>query len=158
VVTLFSVALYEGQRRGLDQHLRAALRQLGRISPHPQDGIAGARRQVERILGRQYVRQVLKCEVRRGGKRVVMRPGLDELARQKMEQTYFGFAPSVRRIPGRTRSGSCTRALRCCVCCWDACCCGGPNARAIAAVCAAWCSSSAESARLPGREKVGTSR
>jgi transposase len=91
VVTVFSATLYEGQRRGLDQHLRAALRQLGRISPHPREGIAGARRQVERILGRQYLRQVLRCEVRPEGKAVVIRPWLDEAARQQLEQTYFGL-------------------------------------------------------------------
>jgi transposase len=91
VVTVFSPTLYEGQRRGLDQHLRAALRQLGRISPHPREGIAGARRQVERILSRQYLRQVLKCEVRQEGKAVVIRAGVEEAARQHLEQRYFGL-------------------------------------------------------------------
>jgi len=91
VVTVFSPTLYEGQRRGLDQHLRAALRELGRISPHPREGIAGARRQVERILNRQYVRQVLRCEVRQQGKAVAVRPWLDPAARQRLEQAYFGL-------------------------------------------------------------------
>jgi len=74
VVTVFSPRLYEGQRRGLQQQLRAALRQLGRISPHPRGGMAGARRQVERICGRQYLREVLRCEVRQEGHAVVIRP------------------------------------------------------------------------------------
>jgi transposase len=91
VVTVFSPTLYEGQRRGLDQHLRTALRRLARISPHPREGIAGARQQVEGVLGRQYLRQVLRCEVRQEGKAVVIRPWIDHAARQKLEQTYFGL-------------------------------------------------------------------
>lgn len=91
VVTVFSATLYEGQRRGLDQHLSSALRQLARISPHPREGIAGARQQVDRIVGRQYLRQVLRCEVRQEGKAVVLHPWIDQAARQKLEQTYFGL-------------------------------------------------------------------
>jgi transposase len=91
VVTVFSEALYQGQRRGLDQHLRAALQRLGRISAHPRDGVAGAQRQVDRILNRQYLRQVLKCEVRAGGTGVAVRPWVDQAARQHLEDTYFGL-------------------------------------------------------------------
>jgi transposase len=91
VVTVFSKTLYEGQRRGLDQHLRTALLRLGKISTHPRDGMDGARRQVERILSRQYVRQVLKCEVRQEGKGVAIRSWLDPEARQRLEETYFGL-------------------------------------------------------------------
>jgi transposase len=91
VVTVFSSTLYEGQRRGLEQHLGSALRQLGKISSHPRDGVRGAQQQVERILSRQYLRQVLKCDVRPEGKVVAIRPWIDELARQRLEQTYFGL-------------------------------------------------------------------
>ncbi len=91
VVTLFSPTLFEGQRRGLDQHLHAALRQLGRISPHPREGVEGARRRVARILGRQYLRQVLRCEVRQQANAVVLSPWIDAAARQQLEQTYFGL-------------------------------------------------------------------
>lgn len=91
VVTVFSPALYEGQRRGLEQHLRSALRQLERISMHPREGIDGARRQVERILGRQYLRQVLRCELRQQDKKVEIRPSINEAALQHLEQNYFGL-------------------------------------------------------------------
>lgn len=91
VVIVFSHRLYEGQRRGLNQHLSSALRRLARISPHPRQGIAGARRQVDQIVGRQYLRQVLRCEVREEGKAVVIRPWIDQAAREKLEQTYFGL-------------------------------------------------------------------
>ncbi len=56
VVTVFSRRLWEGQRRGLERQLGWALRQLARLSPHPRGGLEGARRQVERILNRQYLR------------------------------------------------------------------------------------------------------
>lgn len=91
VVTVFSPALYEGQRRGLAQHLRSALRQLDRISGHPRQGIEGARRQVERILGRQYLRQVLHCELRQQDSRVEIQPSIDEAALRRLEQNYFGL-------------------------------------------------------------------
>jgi transposase len=91
VVTVFSASLYEGQRRGLEQHLRSALRQLGRISMHPREGIEGARRQVQRILGRQYLRQVLHCELRQQDKKVEIRPSIDAAALQRLEQNYFGL-------------------------------------------------------------------
>ena len=91
VVTLFSNTLYEGQRRGLEQRLGTALRRLGKISAHPRDGIAGAQRQVERILSRQYLRQVLICEVRPEGTGVAIRPWVDVEARQRLEETYFGL-------------------------------------------------------------------
>jgi transposase len=91
VVTVFSAPLYEGQRRGLDQHLRSALRRLGKISSHPRDGVAGARRQLERILNRQYLRRVLNCDVRQDGAVVTIHPWIDEGARQQLEQTYFGL-------------------------------------------------------------------
>lgn len=91
VVTLFSPALYEGQRRGLDQQLRSARRQLERISSHPRQGIEGARRQVERILNRQYLRQVLHCELRERDKKVEIRSTIDDRALQHLEQNYFGL-------------------------------------------------------------------
>jgi len=91
VVTLFSNTLYQGQRRGLEQHLRSALRQLQRISVHPRDGIKGARRQVEHILNRQYLRQVLRCELRQQGNNVEIRPQIDAMARQRLEENYFGL-------------------------------------------------------------------
>lgn len=91
VVTVFSPRLYEGQRRGLEQQLGRALRKLGRISPRARGGIAGVRRQLQRILDRQYLRQVLKCEVRQQGGSLVIRPWVDEAARQQLEQSYFGL-------------------------------------------------------------------
>jgi transposase len=91
VVTVFSPQLYEGQRRGLAQHLQRALQQLAKISSHPREGIAGARRQVERIVNRQYVRQLLHCEITERKGVVTIQPRIDEAARRKLEQEYFGL-------------------------------------------------------------------
>jgi transposase len=91
VVTLFSPALYEGQCRGLEQQLQAARKKLLRISPHPRQGIAGAQQQVRRILNRQYVRQVLHCEIEQKEGAIQLRPWVDEPARQRLENDYFGL-------------------------------------------------------------------
>jgi hypothetical protein len=91
VVTVFSPPLYEGQRRGLEQHLQRALQQIAKISSHPREGVEGARRQVERIVNRQYVRQVLHCEITERKGAVTVQPRIDEAARRKLEQEYFGM-------------------------------------------------------------------
>jgi transposase len=92
VVAVFSPQLYEGQRRGLEQHLQRALQRIGQISPHPREGMDGARRQVERIVNRQYVREVLRHEVMKQKKEgVVIRTWIDETARRKLEEEYFGL-------------------------------------------------------------------
>lgn len=91
VVTVFSPTLFEGQRRGLEQHLGLALRQIAGISTHPREGLEGARRQLTRILRRQYVRQVLRCQISERGREVMIRPWVDEAARRQLEQEYFGL-------------------------------------------------------------------
>lgn len=91
VVTLFSPQLYEGQRRGLEQHLQRAFAQIAEISSHPREGVAGARRQVERIANRQYVRQVLRWEITESRGAVTIQSWIDEAARRKLEQEYFGL-------------------------------------------------------------------
>lgn len=91
VVTVFSPQLQEGQRRGLEQDLQRALRQIAEISSHPREGIEGARRQVERIANRQYVRQVLRCEISARKGAVTIQPWIDEAARRQLEEEYFGL-------------------------------------------------------------------
>jgi transposase len=91
VVTVFSPTLYAGQGRGLEQQLQAALHKLARISAHPRQGIEGAQRQVQRILNRQYVREVLHCEIDSKQGTIQLRPWIDELARQQLERNYFGL-------------------------------------------------------------------
>ena len=91
VVTVFSPQLYEGQRRGLEQHLQRALQRIAQISSRPREGLEGARRQVERIVNRQYVREVLHYEITERNGEVRIRTRIDEAARRKLEQEYFGL-------------------------------------------------------------------
>jgi transposase len=98
VVILWSHKLWEGQCRGLQQHLDKALHRLGEISPHPRGGIEGARAQVDRICSGQYLRRILRCEIEPQGDSVRVKPLLDLAARRHLEQRYFGL-----RILGTTR-------------------------------------------------------
>jgi transposase len=91
VVTVFSPALYEGQCRGLEQQLRLAQRKLARISPHPRQGIEGVKQQVQGILNRQYVREVLHCEIEAKAGLIELRPWVDEQASQRLKDSYFGL-------------------------------------------------------------------
>lgn len=91
VVVVRSDVLREGQRRGLEQALRGALRAIARISKHPRDGLAGARAQAARACRKQYVREVLSCEVTEADGAVTVVPRIDEDARRRLDETYFGF-------------------------------------------------------------------
>jgi transposase len=91
VVVTFSETLFEGQRRGLDQSLNLALRKLAKLSPNPRGGAAGARERVARILNRQYVRQILRCEVVEHDGIIEYRPTINEAKRRDLEQRYFGL-------------------------------------------------------------------
>ena len=90
-VVVWSETLYEGQRRGLEQHLGKALREMAALSPHPGGGEESLRRQVARWVNRQYVRQVLQVEVRKEGGEWKVIPKLDEVAQEKLEKEYFGL-------------------------------------------------------------------
>jgi hypothetical protein len=91
VVVLRSETLYEGQRRGLEQSLTRAMRQLERLSARPRAGLDGARKRVGKILDRQDVRQILHCDVTEHDGRVVVQPSIDLEARQRIETQYFGL-------------------------------------------------------------------
>ena len=108
VVVVHSPVLAQGQSRGLDQHLSRALARLAAISPHPRDGLAGARRQAASFLRGQYVRQVLSCEVSEQDGVVAVRPSIDPLARQRIETEYFGL-----RVLATTRDEMKTEEIVC---------------------------------------------
>jgi transposase len=91
VVVLRSPTLYEGQCRGLNQHLEQALAELQRISRHPRGGLEGARAQVRRICNRQYVREVLSVELQEKDGAVSLSPRIDLAARERLEKDYFGL-------------------------------------------------------------------
>jgi transposase len=91
VVALWSENLYEGQCRGLKQDLARALRELAKMSPHPRGGIAGARDRVKRICNRQYLRQVLHCDITEDNGKVTVKPHIDQAKIEQLQQKYFGL-------------------------------------------------------------------
>jgi transposase len=91
VVVTFSQTLFDGQSRGLDQAINAVLRKLTRLSPRPRGGLAAARERVARLLNRQYVRQVLRCDVLERDGIVELRPSIDAVKRRALEERYFGL-------------------------------------------------------------------
>jgi transposase len=63
VVVVFSPQLYEGQRRGLDQAMRRCARELEEMSLHPSRSVEAAKRKLNQIRGRQYLRTLLSYQV-----------------------------------------------------------------------------------------------
>lgn len=63
VVVVFSPQLYEGQLRGLDQAMQRCARQLGEMSLHPSPSVEAAKRKLNKICGRQYLRSLLSYQV-----------------------------------------------------------------------------------------------
>jgi transposase len=91
VVVLWSEKLYEGQCRGLKTDLSRALRRLASISRHPRGGLKGAQDRVKQICNRQYLRQVLHCEVTQRGRDVVITPHVDQAQIEHLQKKYFGL-------------------------------------------------------------------
>jgi transposase len=91
VVVLWSEKLRDGQSRGLQRDLDHALRRLGKISRHPRGGITGAKEQVKRICGRQYLSKILRCEVVQQGREVVVAPHVDDDQIKQLHERYFGL-------------------------------------------------------------------
>jgi transposase len=91
VVVVWSRKLWEGQCRGLQQHLDKALGRLKEISVHPRGGAEGARAQVDRICSAQYLRRILRCEIDTQADSVLVKPTLDLEARRQLEEHYFGL-------------------------------------------------------------------
>lgn len=91
VVVVHSERLHSGQRRGLEQHLSRALKQIRAISPHPRGGISAAQVRVKEICNRQYLRDILDCEILEQEGQVVIQPRIDEEAWLKLDQGYFGL-------------------------------------------------------------------
>ena len=86
-VVVFSPQLYEGQERGLHQHMARCGEQL-KQSPAPE----AARRKLAQICGRQYLRTLVCYEVQsneQGGTKVRSWSDLEEYRR--LLQHYFGL-------------------------------------------------------------------
>jgi transposase len=91
-VVVFSARLYEGQWRGLHQHLARCTKELEQMGLEPHTGVEAAKRKLAKICGRQYVRTVLRYEVwqnEQGATRVRLWCDLDEYRR--LTTRYFGL-------------------------------------------------------------------
>jgi transposase len=63
VVVVFSPQLYEGQLRGLHQHLARCARQFEKVGLHPRGTAAAVGKRLAKICGRQYLRKLVCYEV-----------------------------------------------------------------------------------------------
>lgn len=91
-VVVFSPQLYAGQLRGLHQHLARCAEQLMEVGVAPRGTPEAARQKLKRICGRQYLRTVVRYEVRsneQGTTQVRCWSDLDEYRR--LTGHYFGL-------------------------------------------------------------------
>lgn len=92
VVVVFSPQLHEGQVRGLRQALARCWRELEEMELHPPVSVEAAKRKLDKIRGRQYVRSLLCYEVNRDGQAgVPIRIWSDWLEYQRLLTRYFGL-------------------------------------------------------------------
>lgn len=91
-VVVFSALLFEGQVRGLHQHLRRCAEQLEEVGLQPRSTPESVKRRLEKICGRQYVRNLIGYEVtadEQRNPRVRLWSDLDEYRR--LTTRYFGL-------------------------------------------------------------------
>jgi transposase len=91
-VVVFSTQLYEGQVRGLLQHLARCGEQLKELGATPRGTPEAVRRKLAQICGRQYLRTLVRYEVQsneQGGTQVRSWSDLEEYRR--LLQHYFGL-------------------------------------------------------------------
>jgi transposase len=91
-VVVFSPKLYEGQVRGLHQHLARCGEQLKEVGIAPRGKAEVVRRRLGQICGRQYLRALVRYEVHtneQGGTEVRSWSDLEEYRR--LLQQYFGL-------------------------------------------------------------------
>jgi transposase len=62
-VVVFSPQLFEGQWRGLHQHLARCTEQLAEVGLRPRSTVEGVKRKLAKICGRQYLRTLVRYEV-----------------------------------------------------------------------------------------------
>jgi transposase len=91
-VVVFSQLLFEGQVRGLHQHLKRCAEQLEEVGLQPRSTAESLKRRLAKICGRQYVRNLIRYEVttdQQGNPRVRLWSDLDEYRR--LTTRYFGL-------------------------------------------------------------------
>ncbi|HZD91230.1 MAG TPA: IS1634 family transposase [Pseudolabrys sp.] len=91
VVVVWSKRLADGQRRGLEQQITRARKEVEAFPANPRGGIDGLRRRASGICTRQYLREVGQIEVTETPDGPRARLLIDEIARHRLETQYFGL-------------------------------------------------------------------
>lgn len=92
VVVVFSPKLHEGQLRGLAQSMARSCRELEKMGLHPRASLDAAKRKLNKIRGRQYLRALLGYDAaldEQGSVRV--RVWSDWLEYRRLAERYFGL-------------------------------------------------------------------
>lgn len=92
VVVVFSPKLHEGQLRGLAQSMARSCRELEKMGRHPRTSLDAAKRKLNKIRGRQYLRALLGYDAaldEHGSVRV--RVWSDWLEYRRLAERYFGL-------------------------------------------------------------------
>ena len=91
-VVVFSQQLYEGQLRGLHQHLQRCTGQLTEVGSRPHGTVEAVRRRLAKICGRQYVRSLVRYEVKEAEHgHSVVRCWCDLEEYRRLTNRYFGL-------------------------------------------------------------------
>ena len=91
-VVVFSPQLYEGQVRGLHQHLARCAEQLKELGTAPRGTVEAVRRKLAQICGRQYLRTVVRYEVQSNEQGVTQVRSWSDLEEyRRLLRHYFGL-------------------------------------------------------------------
>jgi transposase len=91
-VVVFSPQLFEGQVRGLHQHLKRCAKQLEEVGLQPRSTPESLKRRIGKICGRQYIRNLIHYEIttdQQGNPHVRLWSDLNEYRR--LTTRYFGL-------------------------------------------------------------------
>lgn len=92
IVVVFSPQLYEGQMRGLQQHLQRCDEQLRELGMQPRGSVEALQRRLVKICGRQYVRKIVRYEVQRAEAGTMqVRVWSDWQEYRRLQNSYFGL-------------------------------------------------------------------
>jgi transposase len=91
-VVVFSQQLFEGQVRGLHQHMQRCGVQLEEMSLRPSGTVETVKRRLTKICGRQYVRSLLRYEVSADEQgHAIVRSWCDLDEYRRLTTNYFGL-------------------------------------------------------------------
>jgi len=91
-VVVFSPPLFDGQMRGLQQHLQRCARQLQEMGARPPGTVERVQQRLAKICGRQYVRGLLRYEVKADEQgHAVVRWWCDLEEYRRLTTHYFGL-------------------------------------------------------------------